>query len=199
MECATQARFGLSFIAATSLSITSSVAHEVIPGVTGLPAMILHPMVSNLMLCLLAAGVLAGQQERLGLAFGIRVVTAGLIVGYFSQKLVMHFYGLWRLPLLAAGLAGVVIAIGYQLGRALSAILVGALATIVGLGISPERPGSFGVLEALGGAIVAAGIVLLVCGWPVARLQWHWVQVLARVGGAWIASIAMMVLSLSLR
>jgi hypothetical protein len=199
MERATQARFRLSLIAATTLSITSSAAHEVIPGVTGFPSMILHPMLSDLMLCLLAAGVLAGQQERLGLVVGLKVVTAGLIVGYFSQRPVTQFYGLWRLPLLAAALAGIVIAIGCQLDRMPSTILIGALATIVGLGISPERPGSFGVPEAVGGSIVAAGIVLLVCGWPVARLRWHWVQVLARVGGAWIASIAMMVLSLSLR
>jgi hypothetical protein len=54
-------------------------------------------------------------------------------------------------------------------------------------------------MEAVSGSIMAAGIVLLVCGWPVARLRWHWVQVLARVGGTWIASIAMMVLPLSSR
>jgi hypothetical protein len=75
MESATQARFHLSSIAATTLSTTSSAARGDARG-NRVPLHDPSPMLSDLLLCLIAAGVLAGQQERLDLVVGLKVVMA---------------------------------------------------------------------------------------------------------------------------
>jgi len=176
-------------------------AHEILPGVGGFPSMVLHPILTlDLLLCLLAMGLLTSGQIGLSLLFGLLAATAGICIGHLIKGWILQLYGVWRLPLISAGLAGLLVAaVGTSVRPAWSLLAAWLLGMVVGIGTQADRPGAIGILEALGGGAVAAALVMLVIRLPVAYLKHPPAQVMARVLGAWIAAISLMVLALSFR
>jgi hypothetical protein len=171
-------------------------AHEIF-GITGLPAMVLHPLLTlDLLVCLIAIGLLTGPRPSPGVTGALMLAAAGIVAGHLGQALVFHVRGLWRLPFAAAALASLLVAAGVRLRVPISAALILMLGTIVGLGIVAHAPGPGARLEALVGGVIAAALPVAVLGLLIGQLR-HWlVQIGMRVLGAWIAAIAILSLAL---
>jgi hypothetical protein len=184
-------------------------AHELVPGVTGFPALVLHPIaVPDTALCLVAAGVAAGQGARprlapLGLAAG--AAAAGVAVGFGSQFVVtgalsqLTVLVLLHLPLALAALAGLVVALTPRRAAGVTAAMVVLLGAMVGMLILPEAPGDLAVAEALAGAALGAALTVAVIAAPVALVTGRFGAVPSRVAGSWIAAAAILILAVALR
>lgn len=181
-------------------------AHQIVPGVTGFPSLMLHPLASaDTTLCLLAAGLLIGLRGPLRPVLGAAALAAGVALGAASQLVFtgalpsLVFVVLLNLPLGLAGLGGVLVATAPRLGPVGLAAALVALAAMIGMLLLPEAPGIAGLAEAAAGALLGAVLAAALVAVPVRLVGARFGTVPARVVGSWLAAVAIFMLALSLR
>lgn len=175
---------------------TEAIAHEVVSGVSGFPALILHPVIiPDFLLCLIAAALLVARATAITPFAGIAALSFAIPIGLLAQNTVLSIPFSNLLPLSLAGLTGLVIALvpGVRMLPGLLAILL--LGGAVGLGIFAEGPTPSDLFQAMIAAMISGAVFIVAIGWPLSKLQSLWGKTLIRVAGAWIAAIAMMVLA----
>jgi hypothetical protein len=171
-------------------------AHEIIPGVTGIASLALHPFVAvDLALVLVAATLLAAGRGNLpSLATGAVIVGLAAVPGLLLQPHVVAVPGLWRWPLVIAALSGAWLATGLVPPRAILVLAALACGLCLGIGVPPERSGPGGLIEAALGISLAVSVGFTLLGIPRVLLSSPVVALAARIAGSWIAAIAVMAL-----
>lgn len=188
----------LACIAAALFLPAPASAHEVF-GITGFPASILHPLIIiDHALAILALALLAGQQARPAMAVKLAVLLGAMLCG-FAMLLYLPSHPLAPLlPLAAAGLCGLLVALGLPLPGWGCALAIAFAGFAIGLNTIPEAGILLAFLYAIGGAMICAGTLLLVIGIPLRWLERDWQRIGLRIAGSWIAASATLVLALTL-
>lgn len=177
-----------------------AVAHEIIPGVTGLPGMVLHPLaVPDYLLCLLTAGLAAARAKGMMLIASPPLFAAGVLAGQFAQGFVPFSTLFLVLSVMACGSLAVFLALLPRIPFSFAAIAIAGLGGVIGIQTVPEGPAIVHRIEAAGGAMIAGALIILLLGWPLAKVTAHWGHVLPRIASAWIAAISMMIFALNYR
>lgn len=177
-----------------------ALAHELPFGATGFAALVIHPLyVPDFLICLLCASLLTGQQARLGLLPGFAALSAGILAGVFAQPAMPPGPLILLMPMIVALLAGLLIAAAPPLPGWVCAACVAVIGFVVGHGGAEPRPDVARTLVAAAAVMIAGGISLLVVAAPASLLTRPWGRIGLRIAGSWIAAVAVMILSLSLR
>lgn len=186
--------------AGTLLLGNAASAHEIIPGVTGFPALMLHPFLTQQWLGMVLAGFIAGRTKPFAvwpfiLMFGASLVAAQLLF-HAVPTVTLYLWPAAQLIILAA--AGAIAAFG-QLAPVAAIPLFMLLAAVIGFDIQPEGPTVLGTAQATAATFLTGAILILAVGWLVSRPLPQWGEILVRVIAAWIAASALMVLAFLLR
>ncbi|MGE0767264.1 MAG: hypothetical protein AB7L90_12430 [Hyphomicrobiaceae bacterium] len=197
----------ISLSCAMLLSLTAGLvgsagAHEILPGVTGFPSLVLHPFVAvETALVLLGFAIVVGAAGlRPPLGWGIVMLAAGAVAGVLLQTAALVVPGLWRLPLVLALCLGAVAATGLAASGWCLAAMSLLVSTAIGVAVPPERPGLAGRAEAAAAVIAAILATVLVVSLPrFALSRFRAVRLAGRVGGAWIMAIALLGLAVLFR
>ncbi len=175
-------------------------AHQVIPGVTGFPALLLHPLViPDFLLCLFAAALVVARTASIPSLAWIAAFCISIPIGSLAQDAVLSVPNTELLPLSLAGLMALIVAVSPEIDMSQGILAILLLGFAVGLGIFPEGSSRWDLYQAVIAAMLSGAIIIFAVGWPLSKLRSHWGKVLIRVAGAWIAAIAMMVLAFDLR
>jgi hydrogenase/urease accessory protein HupE len=172
-------------------------AHEVIPGLTGLPSLFLHPFVAvdTLLVMLVVALIASAARPLTPVTLFLTCLFVGTLVGVMIQVRAVMVPGLWRFPLLTSTGLGLIVACGASLGRWPVAVIIGLGGLVTGLSVTPERPGFAGALEAAAASALALAIVIATV-FALRRVLPRPVAAIAvRVAGAWVVAIAMLALA----
>jgi hypothetical protein len=175
-------------------------AHEIIPGVTGFPALMLHPFITQQWLGIVLTGLIAGRTRPFALwpflvMFGASLVAAQLLFPAVPA-VVLYLWPAAQLIVLAA--AGAIAAFG-QIAPVAAIPLFLLLAAVIGFDIQPEGPAVLDTVQATAATFLTGAILISAVGWLVSRPLPQWGDILIRVVAAWIAASALMVLAFLLR
>jgi hypothetical protein len=183
---------------AVALRPSPALAHAAIPGVTGFPALMLHPLVVPEQALLLIAGALvAGRMPTTAFASAVFAFIAGLLAGKGAHLMIAWLSMFWYAPLVLALLAGIAVAAFGRIAPLTGVASIFALSFVFSVGIVPDEPTLTGLLKAVGAAGVTGIVLFGLAGLPLTRVTSHWGGVLIRVGGAWISAIALINLALA--
>ncbi len=181
-----------------ALTPTATWAHSPIPGIGRFYSGALHPLlVPSHLLSLLALGLAIGQRglARTGAAAGslLAALMAGLAIGHLRGEQTTDTL------LLTCSAA---LALSVVLARPLPALLLAAVAGLVGVAIgwSSMPDGLAGSALMLSLAGTAAGAFLLAL-WVTAMTEFAkrpWMKIGVRVVGSWLAASALLVLALEI-
>lgn len=171
-------------------------AHEIIPGVTGIASLALHPFVAvDLALVVVATALLAAGRGNLpALATAAAVVCLAAVPGLLLQPHVVAVPGLWRWPLAIAALSGAWLATGVAPPRPVLAVAALACGLCLGIGVPPERSGPGGLTEAALGIALAVTASFAALGVPRLLFSGPLAALAPRIAGSWISAIAVMAL-----
>lgn len=192
---------GSAAVALLLLSVFSAgdaAAHEIIPGVTGFSALMLHPLFNQfqvLAITVIGLAIASGKPPTLLLA--VVVLPAAMTVGNFMPASAFSAIGGFSAIALAALLVSAAIVAALEdLPIAVACIIAGVLALLIGVDTVPEFPGAWGrgqtILATALTTIATTGFLSLVFGVP--RLFWQSVAV--RMMSAWIFAATAMMLAL---
>lgn len=169
-------------------------------GITGYPVLILHPfIILDHTLCLVAAGLIAGQQEALGLWRAIIALLVGQVLGFLWLIFVPELEYQAFLPTVVAGLIGLLVAIAPSLGRFAVLGIVGSAGFVVGLNTWPEGPLLEILALTLAGLMLGSAILFSLVAWPVSKLTKDWQKIGVRIVGSWLAASICLMLALAFR
>ncbi len=184
-----------------AVSATPALAHPLVPGVTGYPALMLHPLlITHQALALFTAMLLMARSPALSRWRTALIFAAALAMAHIAQGFLpglFSYYWLVASALITAA-AGLVAALDPVPPRlALPAIaLLGAL---IGLDTHGEAAGLWPRIEAVSAAMLTGVMLLMLAGflggYPLAKP----LRLLARILAAWIAAATIMVLAFALR
>jgi urease accessory protein len=174
-------------------------AHPVIEGVGGFYGGLLHPlMVPAHLMCLVALGLLVGQQPeaqrrgllaRLGAALIAGLVTVVAAFAPTHQDLAL---------LVVTALVGILVALAQPLSVLVTAPLMLAGGMTIELDSVPQDISMLTAFMALAGTALAATTIALMVATLSGRMRGGWQGIAVRVVGAWIAAGAILVLALKL-
>ncbi|MEM7777935.1 MAG: HupE/UreJ family protein [Pseudomonadota bacterium] len=176
-------------------------AHEIMPGVTGFPALMLHPLFNQFqLLAIIVIGLAIASGRPPPLLLALVVVPSAMIAGNLVPLGVFSPMGGFPAIALAALLAsGAIVAAFEQLPVAVVGIIAGLLALLIGVDTVPEYPGPWGraqtILATALTTIAMSGFISYVLGAP--RPLWR--SVAARMISAWVFAAAAMMLALLLK
>lgn len=197
-------RFALACLVAAAAGFAPAVsaAHELIPGLTGFPALVLHPVaLIDHALALIASGLLAGQ-AKVGLLTRLApALVIAMLAGYFfpSTGIVIPFEVLaWLslVPLALALISGGLAAAAVRPGGPVVLSVAIAVGWLLGYETTPHQSGWGPVIETIAGAMLGALAIMLATAALAAHARRPWQQVGVRVVGSWIAATAVMVFAL---
>ncbi|MEC9343438.1 MAG: hypothetical protein VYD64_06300 [Pseudomonadota bacterium] len=173
-------------------------AHEVF-GLTGLPALLLHPLVVPEHAFVLVAVVLvASRMARDGFLSTALSLVAGMLGGKAAHLAMPWLSVFWYAPLVAALAGGLAVTAFGRIGARAGAVLVFTLGFVLSVGLLPEEPTQKALAMTVLAAILTALSCLFALGLPLSRVKGPVGGVLVRVAGAWLAAIAMLNLALAL-
>ncbi len=191
--------FAVVFWAAT-LAPHPLLAHEVIPGITGFPALMLHPfLVMEQLLCLVAAVLVVG---RLGAENFLRAFFAMLSAVLLFKGVhiaVLQLGAWWYLPVIITFVAGLTVMAFRRIALLSGLLLIFLLMGAYSVAILPEEATPQGLYAALAAALASAALLFIFPGLLLNRVESFWGGILLRIAGAWIAAISMMYLALAFR
>lgn len=190
-----QAAAALALLAATS----AAGAHQVIPGVTGVPGAALHTLTAaDQVMALMAAGLLTGSGGWRAWSAGLAGLTFGFAGGFADMILGSSIPFAWLGALTMALLIALATAFNLRPGVTV-AFLVAAL-TGAFIGNSAMSQGESLSALATNGTGTLIGIVIIeaVPGLVAALIKSGWPRVLIRVLASWIAASSLMVLAFAL-
>ena len=197
---AAAAWFPVAAIAVSTAGGAAS-AHVLVPGLTGLPSLALHPFTTAetlLVVIALALNVVMAA-DRCQLLRATAVATGGALAGAFSQPEVVTWPGLWRVPLLLAFGLGALAVAGGPRHPMIASLVVAAASIAIGIGVAPERAGWLGTVEAGAGAAIACSVAIAIARLASQAPRSAIGRIAMRVAGAWIVAIAALGLAAGLR
>lgn len=200
-HAATRLRIAPACAAIIILLGSSAQAHEFIPGVTGFPAQMLHPVfLTHHLLCIVLAGLVAGRTQSAAIwrflpAFGIGLV-AGQWLAAAAPSLFWYF---WHTTLIVILAASAMVAAFGRLPALVSIPMVALLGAVIGLDTPGEGPALSDMAQAAAATFLTGALIILAIGWAVSRPMPQWGEVLVRVVAAWIAASSLMALALLMR
>lgn len=184
--------------AITAASATQAVGHPVLPGVTGFPSMMLHPLLlEHQLLCVMAAGLILARAAPQRPLSGLALITASVIGGNAARGF-LPMYGFYVPFVLTAIVATGLLVVSFERPAfAAAAICLIALGAAIGLDTSAEGPGIWHVAEAIAASLLTTLIVATLIGVAFRSPARAWVIILARIIAAWITAAALMMLALT--
>jgi hypothetical protein len=180
---------------------TALEAHPMIPGITGYPALMLHPLLLiHQALALGTAALLIGQSPGLSrwralIAFAACLALGSLVQGAIPNLFKYYWIAATALTASAAALAALFFPVPPRL--ALPAIAI--LGFLVGLDTHGEAPGPWSRAMSASAAIVTGSILLLLAGFIGSYHLPRPLRLLARIMAAWIAAATIMILAFAFR
>ena len=176
-------------------------AHPLLPGITGYPALMLHPLlITHQVLAIATAMLLIARSPLLSrwrtlLAFAIALALANALQGFIPALFTYYWIAASALIAIAAFFVAALDPVPPRL--ALPAItLLGAL---IGLDIHGEGPGAWARIEAVSAAMLTTTVLLFTVGflgsYPLPRP----LRLAARIAAAWISAATIMILAFALR
>lgn len=176
-------------------------AHPLVPGVTGFPALMLHPvLLTHQLLCLITACLLIGRTRPVMIWQAVYGFALGLIVAQWLRAQVpvvlMHY---WIGSLVVLLVSGGVAAALPRVAPILSLPLLVTLGAVVGLDTSGEGPGFANALQAVVASLLTTAIILFAGGWLLSRQMPFWADIVVRVAAAWITAASLMVAAFALK
>lgn len=192
--------FAVSVIAISQQSAPAC-AHQLVPGVTGFPALMLHPLfLPHQLVCIVVAALLAGRTRPASVAPSIYAFGLGLVAAQWLRSslpwILTHY---WMALLIALVISAVIAALLERLIPPISIPLVAVLGVIVGLDTAGEGPTFSDTLQAVAATFLSATAIISALGWTLSRPWPRWVDILARVIAAWAAAAGVMVLAFALK
>ena len=184
-----------------ALLATPALAHPLIPGVTGYPALMLHPLlITHQALALLTAMLLIARSPALSRWRTALIFAATLAMAHVAQGFLpglFAYYWIAASALIAAA-AGIVVALDPVPPRlALPAIAI--LGALIGLDTHGEAPGLWPRMAAVSAAILTGVALLMLAGFLGGYALPKPLRLLARILAAWIAAATIMILAFALR
>lgn len=186
-------------IAAAALAAPPVLAHQVMPGVTGLPGAALHTLTAaDQVMALVAVGLLAGLNRWRGLGAAM----AGLVVG-FAAGFADLLYGptipqAWLGALVVALVAALASAFNLKPYPAVAFAFAAVIGAVIGIGAQPSGETWADIANTGAGTLLGIVIIEVVPGVISALIRAGWPRVLIRVAASWIAASSLMVLAFAL-
>lgn len=186
-------------VAALALTATPALAHDVVPGVSGLTGGLLHPLLVPAHLMALAAlGLFLGQQPRRTSAGLVAVFTASLIIGVIAIVSAVSPVYQGDVVLAVAAIAGLLVALARPITALLSLPLIAIAGIVLMLDSVPHEMSMQTTFLALVGTVIAASIMITLVAEAGRALTRDWQRIGVRIVGSWIAASAILVLALRL-
>ena len=189
-------------IGACALGVTASgpaCAHTAVFGLTGFPAMLLHPLVTPEQgLGLVAAALLVVEQVRPRLPVAMACLLAGLGASFVYLFVLPPFAGAAFAPLIATGLVAALVALAWRPPPPVVAVPVAAVGFAVGLSTLTEAQTLAHAAQLLAGTAIGSVTAFALIGLGWARLAGAWRNVAARIVCSWIVASVLLVLALVL-
>jgi hydrogenase/urease accessory protein HupE len=193
----TRARLRIATAVALALIADPVCAHEIIPGVTGFPGGLLHPVLIPAHLMTLVGLALLIGRGKMRLISEL-VFAAALIGGLGAIALGT---GETRAPLVllaVAAICGLLIAAALPAPRPVVWLLAAVVGVAIGLDSPPDVISIRMAYVIMLGTWIGAVAVLVALAEVAARLARHWQLIGLRVLSSWIAASAILVLALRL-
>jgi len=186
-------------VAALALTATPALAHDLVPGVSGLTGGLLHPLLVPAHLMALAAlGLFLGQQPRRTSAGLLAVFTASLIIGVIAIVSAVSPVYQGDVVLAVAAIAGLLVALARPITALLSLSLIAIAGIVLMLDSVPHEMSMQTTFLALVGTVIAASIMITLVAEAGRALTRDWQRIGVRIVGSWIAASAILVLALRL-
>jgi hypothetical protein len=190
--------------ACTAITIflaSSAHAHEFIPGVTGFPALMLHPIfLTHQLACIVLAGLVAGRTQSVGVWQFLPVFAVGLVAGQcLPAAAPALFWYFWHMTLVIILAASATVAAFGRLPALVSIPIMALLGAVIGLDTPVDGPALSDMAKAAAATFLTGALIMLTIGWLVSRPMPQWADVLVRVVAAWFAASALMALALLMR
>jgi len=171
-------------------------AHQLIPGVGGFPAMMLHPVAAtDHLLAIVALGLLSGRNAS-RFAPPLLALTLAVLGGYLAGAIGISPDFAELVPLALAAICG---ALGALACRLSPAVLI-ALATLTGLAIGsatrPDDPGTPALILTGIGCAFSAALLFTLFAALARSADRDWQRIALRVAASWITACAVLVLTL---
>lgn len=192
--------FAAIFLTALLSGAVSACAHELIPGVTGFPGEMLHPLlVPEFAASFIACALLAGSAARERFVFLAAIFIAGMVAGKGLLLIAPVVLQLWYAPAICILLAGLTVAALRPVPLVLAIVLILALSFFVSVGLLPEGPGLAGLARSVAAYALTGMILLIALGYPLTLVKSQWGGILVRVAGAWLAAVSILYLAYAWR
>lgn len=184
-------------VLAFSVASSAAQAHDFIEGAGALNGF-LHPLlVPAHALCLLAFGLMTGQQDKSSCMFLTALFPAALIAGILLIMYAVFPIDLVPIVLLASGAcAGLVTALAQPLPRIIPAIILVAGGLSLIIDSVPAVVSKRDTILALSGTVVAAALTLGLVAYLASVLTRDWQRIGVRILGSWTAASTLLVLAL---
>ncbi len=190
-----QAAAALAFLAATS----AAGAHQLIPGVTGVPGAALHTLTAaDQVMALVAAGLLSGSGGWRAWLAGLSGLAFGFLGGFADMILgpAIPFAGLATLAM--ALLVALATAFDLRPGVTAAFLVAAVTGAFIGNSAIPSGEDWPALATTGGGTLIGIVIIEAVPGVVAALVTSGWPRVLIRVLASWIAASSLMVLAFAL-
>ena len=186
-----------TLLAATVSQTTALEAHPMIPGVTGYPALMLHPLLLiHHALALATAALLIGQSPPLSRWRTLIAFAACLALGALVQGAIPN---LFKYYWIAATALTALAALFFPVPPRLALPAIAVLGLLVGLDTHGEAPGPWSRAMSASAAIVTGSILLLLAGFIGSYHLPRPLRLLARIMAAWIAAATIIILAFAFR
>ncbi len=186
-------------LVAMVVAATPVFAHQLIPGVTGLPGAALHTLTAaDQVMALVAAGLLAGGRGWRGLGAAMAGLGAGFAAGFANLLYGPGITSAWLGALVVALVAALAAAFNLKPHPAVAFAFSAVIGAVVGITALPAGEGWTAVATAGVGTLLGIAIIQFVPGLISALIRTGWPRVLIRVAASWIAASALMVLAFAL-
>ncbi|MGF1620176.1 MAG: HupE/UreJ family protein [Rhodomicrobiaceae bacterium] len=200
-RAAARLRIAPACLASTVLLGSPAQAHEFIPGVTGFPALMLHPVfLTHQLACIVLAGLAAGRTQSVAAWGFLPAFAVGLVAGqWLSSAAPSLFWYFWHMTLVVILAASATVAAFGRLPALVSIPIVALLGAVIGLDTQGEGPAFSDMAQAAAATFLTGALIILAIGSLVSRPLPQWADVLVRVVAAWIAASSLMALALLMR
>ena len=185
-----------------AVSPSSAAAHGAIPGIEGFYKGLLHPLgTASQILAILGLGVLVGQGGKQTVQFGVAAFAAACLVGIVLRQIGLA-HPATDLALLAVAIGAAGLAALYPMvPRAVPMMLAALGGTMIGLASTPVSGPTGAAIVVLPGSLLGACLGMFYIGggvyWLNEEPRKPWRAIGIRIGAAWIATIATLLLALA--
>ncbi len=185
----------MAIVAAT----TAVEAHQLIPGVTGVPGAALHTLTAaDQVMALVAAGLLVGSGGWRGFLAGLAGLAFGFAGGFADMVLGPAIPFAWLGALTMALLVALATAFNLKPGVTTAFLATAVTGAFIGNSAIPNGESWSALATTGGGTLIGIAVIAAIPGAISALVRTGWPRVLIRVAASWIAASSLMVLAFAL-